>query len=208
MYIKRSLITNALFAAMAVTGIIQPVSAQQKKMANVPPTEDGGTVYTASDLASLTPAARVNDVASPEALLVALHDSVSGPAGPVDWNRLRSLFLPSARLGSSRTDANGVTHITTSTVEELIQSGATEREKMPWYEVILAKRIERFDNIAVAYYSHDDRSSIHGGALQQSVNVCEMLYDGKRWWIQSASWDILPKSMKLPPDLDPLQHKP
>jgi len=181
---------------------MQPAEAQQKKLADVPPTEDGGTIYTASELASLAPPARPGDVVSPEALLAALHDSISGPAGPVDWNRLRSLFLPSARLSSVRTDANGVTHITTSSVEELITSGAAEREKTPWYEVILAKHIEKFDNIAVAFYSHDDRTSREGKAIQRSVNACSMLYDGKRWWIQSASWNVLPQSMNLPTDLD------
>jgi hypothetical protein len=203
---KKVVVATGLFTTILITSSTQAIGAQQKRVANVPPTEDGGMVYTASDLASLTPAARPGDVISPEALLAALHDSVSGPPGPVDWNRFRSLFLPAARLGSSRTDAQGVTHITTSSVEELITSGAAEREKMPWYEVILVKHIEKFDNIAVAYYSHDDRPAREGNAIQRSVNICEMLYDGKRWWIHSASWDVVPTSMSLPPDLDPLKQ--
>jgi hypothetical protein len=193
------------FFVISLTGVIL---AQEKKTANVKPQEDGGTVYTAADLASSTPSARASDVASPDALLAALHDSVSGPPGPVDWNRFRSLFLPSARLGSSETDGNGVTRITSSTVEELIASGAAEREKIPWYEDILVKHLERFDHIAVAFYSHDDRTTLQGPPIQQSVNVCGMLYDGKRWWIQSASWEVIPKSRSLPSELDPLKQKP
>ncbi|WP_158790357.1 hypothetical protein [Granulicella sp. L60] len=197
--------TNVLLISFTVSfaGVI---SAQGKKTPSVKPQEDGGTVYAASDLASSTPLARPADVASPEALLAALHDSVSGPQGPVDWDRFRSLFLPSARLGSTRTDVNGVTRITSSTVEELISSGAAEREKVPWYEEILVKHLERFDHIAVAFYSHDDRSSLQGPPIQQSVNVCVMLYDGSRWWIQSASWEAVPKFRSLPPELDPRVH--
>jgi hypothetical protein len=199
--------TNIWLTLFAVSsaGVIL---AQEKKTANVKPQQDGGTAYTAYDLASSTPSARASDVASPDALLAALHDAVSGPPGPVDWNRFRSLFLPLARLGSSETDANGVTRITTSTVEELIASGAAEREKIPWYEEILVKHIERFDHIAVAFYSHDDRTTKEGPPTQQSVNVCEMLYDGRRWWIQSANWEVVPKSLSLPSELDPRKQKP
>jgi len=177
--------------------------AQQKRMANVPPTEDGGTIYTAPELARTVPPARPADVASPEALVAAMHASVSGPAGPVDWNRLRSLFLPSATLDSTYTDAKGVQHISSSSVEDLIQSGAAEREKVPWYEIILVRHIEKFDHIAVAFYSHDDRSSPDGKAMQRTVNTCVMLNDGKRWWVQSASWEIVPLSKSLPPELTP-----
>jgi hypothetical protein len=204
--IRRTILRNNVLLIGLTISFARVITAQGKKTTSVKPQEDGGTVYTASDLASSSPLARPTDVASPEALLAALHDSVSGPPGPVDWDRFRSLFLPSARLGSSVTDANGVTRITTSTVEELISSGAAERERVPWYEEILVKHLERFDHIAVAFYSHDDRSSLQGPPIQQSVNVCVMLYDGSRWWIQSASWEAVPKFRSLPPELDPRAH--
>ncbi|MFP3949096.1 MAG: nuclear transport factor 2 family protein, partial [Longimicrobiales bacterium] len=44
--------------------------------------------------------ARTEDIASPEAVVHAVHASISGPAESVeqrDWDRLRSLFLPGAR---------------------------------------------------------------------------------------------------------------
>jgi len=33
-----------------------------------------------------------------DAIIAALYNVISGPAGERDWNRLRSLFLPDARL--------------------------------------------------------------------------------------------------------------
>src|SRR5689334_14029029 len=46
-----------------------------------------------------TPTPRPSDVATLDAVLHALYESVSGPAGqPRDWDRLRSLFLPDGRL--------------------------------------------------------------------------------------------------------------
>ncbi|MET0594006.1 MAG: hypothetical protein ABW133_15000, partial [Polyangiaceae bacterium] len=44
------------------------------------------------------PAARASDVASIDAILAALYGSVSGPPGPRDWDRVRSLFAPGARV--------------------------------------------------------------------------------------------------------------
>ena len=48
------------------------------------------------------------DVASIDAIIRAAYDSVSGPAGTRDWNRLRSLFIPSARLVPTAENAGEV----------------------------------------------------------------------------------------------------
>src|SRR5260370_15015481 len=48
---------------------------------------------------SQTPAAKPSDVASPEAILAAAYDVISGPATQKrDWDRFNSLFYPRARL--------------------------------------------------------------------------------------------------------------
>src|SRR5687768_18498764 len=45
------------------------------------------------------PAARPADVASMDAIVAALYDVISGPAGQKrEWDRFRSLFIPGARL--------------------------------------------------------------------------------------------------------------
>ena len=44
------------------------------------------------------PQADSADVASPEAIVAAAYDVISGPAGPRDWDRFRSLFGEGARL--------------------------------------------------------------------------------------------------------------
>ena len=45
------------------------------------------------------PVAKPEDVKSPEAILNAVYDVISGGKGQArDWNRMRSLFIPGARL--------------------------------------------------------------------------------------------------------------
>ncbi len=49
----------------------------------------------------VAPAARPEDVASPEAVVAAVYDVISGPAEreqPRDWDRFRALFLPGAHF--------------------------------------------------------------------------------------------------------------
>ena len=54
------------------------------------------------------PAANAADVATPDAILKALYDVISGPAGAKrDWNRFRSIMLPNARLIPTRPMPNG-----------------------------------------------------------------------------------------------------
>src|SRR3954468_16142545 len=50
------------------------------------------------DPATIRPAARPEDVRSIEAIVGAVYDVISGPAGPRDWNRFKSLLLPECRL--------------------------------------------------------------------------------------------------------------
>ena len=53
------------------------------------------------------PPAKPADVASPDAILAATYDVISGPATQKrDWDRFRSLFIPGARLGSASSEEN------------------------------------------------------------------------------------------------------
>src|SRR5581483_4501452 len=56
------------------------------------------------------PAARPADVKSIDAIVAALYDVISGPAGQArDWDRMRSLFVPGARLIPSVAGDHGAT---------------------------------------------------------------------------------------------------
>src|ERR1700761_8510823 len=54
------------------------------------------------------PTAKAWDVHSVDAIIAALYDVISGPAGQArDWNRFRSLFVPDARLIPVRRSKTG-----------------------------------------------------------------------------------------------------
>src|SRR5450432_2193372 len=51
--------------------------------------------------------ARPGDVDTVEHIIAAVYDVISGPAGPRDWDRFRSLYYPGARMVPSRRDDKG-----------------------------------------------------------------------------------------------------
>src|SRR5258708_38751768 len=62
---------------------------------------------TAAPAAAAIPAANPKDVDTIDAIMAALYNVISGPAGERDWNRVRSLFLPEARMGAAGKKAEG-----------------------------------------------------------------------------------------------------
>ena len=55
-------------------------------------------IFSPAELAAKVPAPKPNDVKSMEAMLRAIYEVISGPAGGRDWNRFRPIFLPQARF--------------------------------------------------------------------------------------------------------------
>ena len=89
----RSLQLAALFA-IATISLAQTSTAP----ASATSIRNSSASQTPSALAAQVPAPRPDDVKSPEAIVTACYDVISGPAGDRNWDRFRSLFVPDARL--------------------------------------------------------------------------------------------------------------
>src|SRR5687767_2657424 len=83
-----------LVAATALAGLLAvPLKAPDPKA------QDPKPAAPPAQSPAAPPAARPADVASVDAIVKALYDVISGPAGQArDWDRMRSLFHPDARL--------------------------------------------------------------------------------------------------------------
>ena len=74
------------------------VAAQEKQTAQARPSPTPVPTQLMNDKPA-TPAANPADVASLDSIIAALYDVISGPAGKKrDWDRMRSLFAPGARM--------------------------------------------------------------------------------------------------------------
>ena len=80
------------------------------------------------------PAAKPPDVASPDAILAATYDVISGPAGKRDWDRFRSLFVPGARLIAVQKGKDGSLGARVFTPDDYITRGGPYFEKNGFFE--------------------------------------------------------------------------
>jgi hypothetical protein len=137
------------------------------------------------------PAADPKDVESVDAIIAALYDVISGPAGQArDWDRMRSLFIPGARLMPVRAPANAPASTVLLSVDDYIQRSGPILERDGFFEREIGRRLETFGHIAHAFSAYDSkRTPDDAQPFARGINSIQLLYDGTRWWVVSVYWD-------------------
>ncbi len=148
-----------------------------------------------------TPEARPADVASMDAIVAAVYDVISGPAGEKrDWDRFRSLFVPGARLipvvQSGETRAARVL-----SVEDYIVRSSPVLEKDGFFEREIAMRLERFGDIAQRFSTYESRRRAADPApFARGINSFQLMNDTRRWWIVTIFWQAEGPGRPIPPE--------
>ncbi len=135
-------------------------------------------------------AATPTDVASPEAVVAALYDVISGDAGVArDWDRFRSLFHPTARLMPSGADGEGRGVVRAVTPDEYIARSEPFLLGEGFHEREIARRSERFGRIMHVWSTYESLHSLADPApFARGINSIQLFHDGSRWWILSVYW--------------------
>ena len=145
-----------------------------------------------------------SDFESPERLVAAVYDVISGEAGKQrDWERFKSLFHPSARMiATNRNVATGVLISVSLTPDEYISRTNEAFLRDGFFEREIRNKTERFGNIVHVFSSYeafrtlkDEKPFIRG------VNSFQLIFDGKRWWVMTILWQAEDKDNPLPADL-------
>jgi len=165
------------FTSAAQTSIAPPAAQQQP------------AVNPLQDLSAQVPAPKPEDVKSTDSILAAVYSVISGPAGERDWNRFRSLFLPSATLTSAGKDREGNIHVRPRTVEDYVKNSGSYFAQHGFFESPVVSRVQTFGNIAHIFCSYESRRAVGEAPFARGINSFELAYDGKRWWIASILWD-------------------
>ncbi|MEI7037628.1 hypothetical protein [Fulvimonas yonginensis] len=136
------------------------------------------------------PAARPADVASMDAILGALYDVISGPKGQKrDWDRLRSLFVPGARLIPVHAGKDGIVQARVLSVEDYIRLGAPLLEKEGFFEREVHRTVDRYGHIAQVFSTYESRHAANDAKpFQRGINSIQLLFDGHRWWVVTIYW--------------------
>ena len=129
------------------------------------------------------------DVASVDAIIDAMYDAISGPAGVRDWDRLRSLATPSCRLTPIRQDSLDAPVHATMTVEEFVQETQDYFEQNGFFENEVARKTESYGNVAHAFSTYELFHSLEDAApFQRGINSVQLIYSRGRWWVHSVTW--------------------
>ncbi|MFC4932120.1 hypothetical protein [Massilia sp. GCM10023247] len=179
---------RGLGAAFLVSSLVLPASAQ-----------------TAPNRLGATPAcgnaAPDEDSRSPESLVLALYQIVSGPAGaPKDWARMARLFAPGALVTPTLHGSGFLA--APQRPDQFAELNDRVFGQRAFYERELAQRIERYGHIAHVWSSFDTRDGLDMAPRARGVNSFQLMDDGKRWCILSATWDIETPDHPLPPQFE------
>ncbi len=150
--------------------------------------------------APAVPAADPADVATIDGVIEALYASISGPAGPRDWDRLRTLFAPGAVLAPSVTRADGTAPLRVIDVEQYVRGAGAYFMDNPFYEVEYARELHRFGNVANAMSAYESRRAPEEEPFTRGINTITLIHDGERWWVLSIAWDEQREGNEIPAD--------
>jgi hypothetical protein len=136
--------------------------------------------------------ARSSDVESVDAIVTALYDVISGPAGERDWDRERSLFLAGGRLVPTRPLPDGGAAAEVFDVEGYIASRAPIFAAQDVWETEIGRQVFVFGSFAHVLSAYElRRSTPAGGELPpvRGINSIQLFHDGRRWWVTAMIWD-------------------
>ncbi len=138
------------------------------------------------------PVARPQDVSSVDAILSALYDVISGPAGQKrDWKRFESLFLAGAgRLIGTGQRADGTVTYRVLTPAEYAASSGAQLEANGFFEREIHRVTDTFGNVTHAFSTYESlRTAADPKPFARGINSIQLMNDGKRWFVVSIFWD-------------------
>lgn len=136
------------------------------------------------------PTADPADVATPDALLAAVYDVISGPAGEArDWDRFRSLFIEDARLMATGRRPDGGMGLRVMTPEEYITNSGPWLVENGFFETEIARTTERYGSVLHAFSTYESRRTEADPApFMRGINSFQLWFDGTRWWVVTIYW--------------------
>ncbi|MFN3789022.1 hypothetical protein [Massilia sp.] len=172
-------------------------AAQAQQAAPATPT---AIAAPAAPAAAAMPAARAADVVSIDAIVAALYDVISGPAGaPRDWDRMRSLFAPEGRMGAMAARPDGSHVLRAMTPDDYIARNTKAFASMGFFETEKARTLEVFGQIAHVFSTYEARRAKEDAQpFMRGINSIQLIHDGKRWHVLSLIWQAEDAKLQLP----------
>ncbi|MBC3806014.1 hypothetical protein H8K52_01485 [Undibacterium seohonense] len=156
-------------------------------------------IQKASPVLVTSPAAQAIDVQSLDGIVAALYDVISGGIGqPRNWNRMRSLFIPEARIMAivPKRDSSdlalrimSISDYIANSGPVLIETGFREKE--------ITRKTEQWGELAQVFTTYETIMD-KDGIVRRGINSIQLMNDGTRWWIVSLLFEAERDQLRLP----------
>ncbi|MEX2032359.1 MAG: hypothetical protein WEA81_05780 [Dehalococcoidia bacterium] len=135
---------------------------------------------------------RPDDVASPEAIVRALYETVQrAPGARFQMDRMWTLFLPGARMIPNPEQTGGQDVVWS--VEDFIALANSQNVGGPndrgFAEEEVHSVIERFGDVAHVFSTYQKHFWNDTNILGRGINSIQLLWRSGRWWITNVIWD-------------------
>jgi len=151
-------------------------------------------VFLLAPAATLPAAAQQADPADVEtidAIVAAVYDVISGPAGQTrDAGRWHSLFIDGARLIPVGRGEDGVFRPRVITPADYVERSFEVLQRNGFFEVEVGRVTESFGQIAHLFSTYESRRNADDAEpFARGINSFQLMNDGTRWWVVSIMWD-------------------
>jgi len=147
------------------------------------------------DHAAAVPVASAADVSEIDGIIKALYDVISGPAGPRDWGRFRSLFHKDAYMAAF----NAKKELRKFSPAQYVQNNGPFFMKNSFNEKELGRTVNQFGTVAQVFTSYEFTAGTTPPATKRGINSIELIKEKGRWFIMSVTWDEEGKDQPIPP---------
>lgn len=146
------------------------------------------------------PVAKPEDVKSPEAIVAAVYSVISGGKGQSrDWDRMRSLFIPDARLIPSSPGKDGHTDAIMLSIDGYIARSNGRMTSTGFFEHSIHNEMEQFGNIVQIWSTYESRHNAEDPTpFARGINSFQLLKDGDRYWVVNIFWDAESPTNPIP----------
>lgn len=183
-----------LLPASALVALSLALSASAQTPA-AKPAAPTGAIATHPDWPKAAPA----DVKSIESTIGAVYDVISGPKGQArNWTRMRSLFVPGARLAPIRETGDHADVIFLD-IDGYIERASKRMEAEGFFEKSVANRVEVYGNMVHVWSTYESRHAVSDPKpFARGINSFQLLKDGDRYWVVQILWDAETPTTPIP----------
>jgi hypothetical protein len=146
------------------------------------------------------------DVSSIDAIIHAVYDVISGTAGSRDWERLRFLMHPSARMmrglpAGTPGAALPTPGLATFTSEQFIEYARDRVKTEDFFEYETGREVFQFSRWAHVVSAYASTHAMNQAPFAVGINSIQLWYEDGRWWVLGVLWDWADEENHIPAHL-------